>query len=196
MTDPNHHHHSPDLSDAFDKVKSRSKRGFLHKWWLWTKYKFLRLNGTPHSIAVGLSWGTAVSFLPILGVHIALACFLSWRMRGNLIAAVLGTLAGNPWTTPLMFWFDYKFGYWLLEISGHALQAGSASDLVGDPTALLTKALHIYLPMLIGGVLTMVLGYPLFYRLCLPLAKWLKQYQIVRRERGHQRRKARRQKQQ
>ena len=31
-------------------------------------------------------------------------------MRGNLIAATVGTIVGNPWTFPFFFYIDYKIG--------------------------------------------------------------------------------------
>ena len=31
-------------------------------------------------------------------------------MRGNLIAATVGTIIGNPWTFPFIFYLDYKIG--------------------------------------------------------------------------------------
>jgi hypothetical protein len=31
-------------------------------------------------------------------------------MRGNIIAATVGTIIGNPWTFPFFFFLDYKIG--------------------------------------------------------------------------------------
>ena len=31
-------------------------------------------------------------------------------MRGNLVAATVGTIVGNPWTFPFFFYLDYKIG--------------------------------------------------------------------------------------
>ena len=31
-------------------------------------------------------------------------------MRGNIIAATVGTILGNPWTFPFFFYVDYKIG--------------------------------------------------------------------------------------
>ena len=38
-------------------------------------------------------------------------------MRGNLIAATVGTIVGNPWTFPLIFYLDYKIGTTIYYIS-------------------------------------------------------------------------------
>ena len=67
------------------------------------KYKIFRIRDLPESIAIGLAWGAAVSFTPLLGFHI-LICFLgTFLMRGNLLAAAAGTIVGNPWTFPIIY---------------------------------------------------------------------------------------------
>ena len=74
------------------------------------KYKILRLKDLPEPIAVGLAWGAAVSFTPLLGFHIII-CFLgTYIMKGNLLAAAAGTIIGNPWTFPIFFFISYKLG--------------------------------------------------------------------------------------
>ena len=74
------------------------------------KLKIFRIRDFPEAVAVGLAWGAAVSFTPLLGLHIII-CFLgTWLMRGNLIAATVGTIVGNPWTFPFFFYIDYKIG--------------------------------------------------------------------------------------
>ena len=73
-------------------------------------YKVIRIKDFPESVAIGLAWGAAVSFTPILGLHL-IVCYLgTWIMRGNIIAATVGTIIGNPWTFPLFFYMDYKIG--------------------------------------------------------------------------------------
>ena len=67
------------------------------------KLKIFRIRDFPEAVAVGLAWGAAVSFTPLLGLNIII-CFLgTWLMRGNLIAATVGTIIGNPWTFPFFF---------------------------------------------------------------------------------------------
>ena len=74
------------------------------------KYKIFRIRDLPESIAVGLAWGAAVSFTPLLGFHI-LICFLgTFLMRGNLLAAAAGTIVGNPWTFPIIYFLGFKIG--------------------------------------------------------------------------------------
>jgi uncharacterized protein (DUF2062 family) len=61
-------------------------------------------------VAIGMAWGASVSVTPALGLHL-ITCYLgTWIMRGNIIAATVGTILGNPWTFPFFFYVDYKIG--------------------------------------------------------------------------------------
>ena len=51
-------------------------------------------------IAIGFAAGVFVSFTPLFGLHIVLGAALAWLVRGNIVASLIGTLAGNPVTTP------------------------------------------------------------------------------------------------
>lgn len=95
------------------------------KGWLWPAMgwrrlgvylvkRLTRLPGTPHNIACGFACGAAVSFTPFVGLHIALSMLLAWPLRGHMIAAVVGTVVGNPWTFPFIWLATYKVGQILL----------------------------------------------------------------------------------
>ena len=74
------------------------------------KLKVYRIRDFPESVAIGLSWGVAVSFTPLLGFHLIICYLGTWLMRGNLIAATVGTIIGNPWTFPFFFYINYNIG--------------------------------------------------------------------------------------
>lgn len=74
------------------------------------KSKIIEIKDFPESVAIGLSWGVAISFTPLLGLHLIICYFGTWIMRGNIIAATVGTIIGNPWTFPIFFYVDYKIG--------------------------------------------------------------------------------------
>ena len=65
--------------------------------------KIKKLKGTPNSVAIGVACGVAVSFTPFVGAHLVLAMLTAWFLRGNVVAAVLGTAFGNPWTFPFIW---------------------------------------------------------------------------------------------
>ena len=74
------------------------------------KYKLTKIKDFPESVAIGIAWGVAVSFTPLLGFHLIICYLGTWLMKGNLIAATVGTIIGNPWTFPFIFYLDYKVG--------------------------------------------------------------------------------------
>ncbi len=95
------------------------------KGWLWPAMgwrrllvyffkRLTRLTGTPHSIALGVACGAAVSFTPFVGFHIVLSILLAVLLRGHAIAAVVGTVVGNPWTFPFIWLLTYKVGQIIL----------------------------------------------------------------------------------
>lgn len=76
--------------------------------------RLTRLSGTAHTIALGFACGAAISVTPFVGFHIVLAILLACLMRGHVIAAVVGTVVGNPWTFPFIWLATYKVGQILL----------------------------------------------------------------------------------
>ena len=72
--------------------------------------KIYRIRDFPESVAIGLAWGVAVSFTPLLGFHLIICYIGTISMRGNLIAATVGSVIGNPWTFPFFFFAAYKLG--------------------------------------------------------------------------------------
>src|SRR4051794_41561690 len=99
--------------------------------WLWPRAGWRRagryllarikhLPGTPHAIAAGLATGAAVSLTPFLGLHVLLALGLARLTGSNLLAAGLGTLAGNPWALPLIWTATYRLRRPVLRRPPHA----------------------------------------------------------------------------
>jgi hypothetical protein len=65
--------------------------------------KILRQSDTPEKIALGAAIGVAAGILPTFGLGAILALGVSYIVRANKVAAVLGSFIMNPVTTPL-FW--------------------------------------------------------------------------------------------
>lgn len=120
------------------------KRASLYVW-----RRVWRLSGTPHAIALGVAAGAFVSFTPFLGFHVMMALLIAWVLRGNLIAAVFGTMVGNPVSYPPIWFATYDLGNRLLGLSGRPnvnltelLMGGKAFDVI----------LPVMVPMAIGAV--------------------------------------------
>ena len=72
-----------------------------------------RIKGTPQALSLGLATGIAISFTPFIGLHALLAIFISWVIGGSMAAALIGTLFGNPWTFPLIWYFTFEIGQFI-----------------------------------------------------------------------------------
>lgn len=79
-----------------------------------------RMPGSPHNIAAGIAAGAAVSCTPLVGFHFLLGFAIAYLVRGNMLAAAIGTAAGNPWTFPFLWAASYQVGVRLFEGGGAA----------------------------------------------------------------------------
>ena len=94
--------------------------------------RIIRIAATPHSIAAGVAAGVFSSFTPFMGLHILLAIAIAWLVAGNLPAAALGTMAGNPLTFPLIWASTWEVGHKIAPGAQHAPPHMSEAGLLGD----------------------------------------------------------------
>ena len=73
-----------------------------------------RIPDTPHKISLGMSCGIFASFTPLFGLHFLIAGLLSYLLRANVLASLIGTFVGNPITFPIITVFNLKLGEWIL----------------------------------------------------------------------------------
>jgi uncharacterized protein len=141
------------------RQRKRQTRWEQFRLWLWPRVswrrsssyylkRILRLSGTPYAIAMGAAVGAAMSFTPFIGFHIALAAAMSWMLRGNLIAAALGTAVGNPLTLPFIWATTYEVGHFLLRGASREAPSGF-EQLMNRP---FEQILPLIKPMLAGAV--------------------------------------------
>jgi uncharacterized protein (DUF2062 family) len=119
----------------------RSARYFLKR--------TLRLSGSPYAVAMGCAAGAFASFTPFLGLHIVIAMTITWLLRGNLLAAALGTFVGNPLSFPFIWAGTYEVG--------HFIRHGGSSpapDLLTHSSLVKSfdQLLPLVEPMLIGAI--------------------------------------------
>lgn len=72
-----------------------------------------RLPDSPHKVALGFASGAFVTFSPFFGLHFLLAAGLAFVLRGNVLAALIGTFIGNPITFPFIGAISYRLGLFL-----------------------------------------------------------------------------------
>ena len=144
--------------------KRRKPESTLEKWqqfiWPregWTralKYiwqRTIRLNGSAHSIALGLAAGAFVSASPFIGMHLLIAALIAWTFGGNIIASAVGTWAGNPISFPFIWLATFNIGHLML---GTEDKAGDLPELsfglfIDAPISALFP---VILPMAVGGL--------------------------------------------
>ena len=137
-------------------------------------HRLRRLPGTPYRIAAGFASGAAISFTPFIGLHFVLAALLAVAVRGNVVAAAIGTVVGNPWTFPLIWLWTYSLGRWALG-GGHGLKVlpenTSFQHIVDHP-------FEILLPMVVGGIPTAIVAWFVVFW---PLQRTVSEYQKARK---------------
>ncbi len=79
-------------------------------------YRLRRLPDPPAKIARGVACGVFVCFSPFFGFHFMLSAALAWLIRGNILAAMLSTLVGNPLTFPAIAALSIALGEAILRV--------------------------------------------------------------------------------
>ncbi len=112
-------------------------------------YKLIlaRLPDSNYAISSGFACGAMVSFTPLLGFHFVLAVVFAYLIRGNFIAALIGTVVGNPLTFPFIWWLIYKIGTYVTNIKLEKITHEINFDMIVNQTY------EIFFPMLVGGVI-------------------------------------------
>lgn len=77
--------------------------------------RFLRLRGSPHSIALGAATGAAVGIAPTLPLNNVLTLIFTLLLRVNPVAGIIAaTVYSNPLTFVPQYYFSWKIGNFLL----------------------------------------------------------------------------------
>lgn len=163
----------------------------------YVKHRMRRLPDSPERIARGVWAGVFVSFSPLFGLHFVYAIFLARLMKGNILASLMATFVGNPFTFVFIALASLKSGHLILgtdleEGELRALSrkfADAGSDLWHNFIAIFTEAgmdwsglaifsREVFYPYLIGGIIPGVICASVAYYLTVPV---LRAYQHRRR---------------
>ncbi len=165
---------------------------------LYVKHRLRRLPDTPRKISRGILAGVFTTFTPFYGLHFVVAAIVAWILRGNVMAALLGTFFGNPLTYVPIGVVSLNLGHWILGSEPAAAMdenifdkfRGAGEDfiwnawyaLTGTPvdwTATWVFWHDVFWPWLVGGIIPGILTGLAAYTISLPL---IEVYQ--RRRRG------------
>jgi hypothetical protein len=114
---------------------------------------------------------------PLVGLHFLLAALLALILRSSILAAMIGTALGNPWTLPFFWAGTYEVGLW---ITGGSHQNGESVKFVQVFTGMVRSLIHadatlfieqvwpIWMPMMVGSIPIGILAGVVSYFLLLP----------------------------
>ncbi|SDZ55641.1 hypothetical protein SAMN05444004_12127 [Jannaschia faecimaris] len=169
---------------------------------VYVKHRLRRLPDTPRKISRGILVGVFTTFTPLYGLHFFVAAGLAVMVRGNVMAALLGTFFGNPLTYVPIAVVSLNLGHFMLgtELRGEVdenifakffgagkdLMANSWKALTGDPVDWTATAVFwndVFWPWTVGGLVPGLITGIAAYTICLPL---IEAYQKRRRGRLRQ----------
>ena len=77
--------------------------------------RFIRLRGTPSSLAMGAALGAAIGITPTIPLHTVIIVGITLLLRVNTIAALIaGTVVSNPLTFAAQYYLSWKIGDMIL----------------------------------------------------------------------------------
>ena len=158
----------------------------------YVSHRLQRLSDPPHRIARGILAGIFVTFTPFFGFHFILAATVAWIIRGNIIAAMLSTFIGNPFTFFLIGALSIRTGEFILgkkvsiegemgrTLGGKFIYAwrdmqhnivSAFTDAEADWENLSVFYNEVFLPYLLGGIVCGGVAGIVCYYLSLPIIK-------------------------
>jgi uncharacterized protein len=177
-------------------------RGGLIRATRYVLHRMRRLPDPPHRVARGVFAGSLIGFLPLPGLQFLAAWGAARLIRGNVLAALLGTFNTNPLTTPFFAVFAITLGHWITGIKaplsaegvgrafGHAGRdiwiniKAPFTDHVANWDGLIQFWHTIYVPYFVGSLIPGVVLSLIAYYLTIPLVA---AYQKAREAKSHER---------
>jgi uncharacterized protein len=112
--------------------------------------RLVRIQASPHSIAVGCAVGVFAVFTPFLGFQMMIGAVLALALRGSVLASAAGSFVGNPLTYPAIWISTFTVGSFLLGSS-----ASAEISTLTDKTEALSRSIRDASP---DGVASAVQG--------------------------------------
>ena len=74
------------------------------------KEKLTAIKADPRKVSMGYALGIFLASTPFIGVKVFIAIFLTWLLKWNKIAAIIGVFHVNLFTAPLFYGFAFLVG--------------------------------------------------------------------------------------
>ena len=141
--------------------------------------KLINIKDTPKSIAQGATIGVVVSWTPFVGFHLLLATFFAKITKRNVVAAALGTIVGNPWTFPIIWYATLRMGEVILGIDHIHTEVNFTeffkqlyhAVIMLDFKLFIKDILPVFIPMAVGCIPFCVIIWNILPRLIVNLLK-------------------------
>ena len=128
--------------------------------------RLLRLNNSPHEIALGVAIGVFIGILPLYGLHTVLVIIAAILVRSaNKIAIFLGTSISLPPTVPPITWAGYEIGRLILKGKFEPLSWSVFKNITFQ------KICNYYQPLFLGSVILGIVSAAIAYLLVFPAVK-------------------------
>lgn len=125
--------------------------------------RFIRLRGTPHSLALGAAIGAAIAVTPTLPLHTVSIIPVTLLLRASTIAALIaGTVVSNPLTFAAQYYLSWKIGDMILphrltwERLQQVLEMVKEAGFMEGIKILSHMSMDALLVMLTGGIILAV----------------------------------------
>lgn len=156
----------------------------------YVKHRMKRLPDSPERISRGIWAGVFTAFTPFYGLHFLIAALIARLMKGNVLAALMGTFFGNPLTYVPIGVAALQTGHLLLgtgpqedahrSFGGKLADAGADlwlnfqavfTDDTMDWSGIMVFLDQLFYPYLIGGILPGIICASVSYYLAVPLLR-------------------------
>lgn len=154
----------------------------------YVRHRMQRLPDSPERIARGIWCGVFVTFSPFFGLHFIFAAVFARMVKGNILASLMATFIGNPFTFVFIALASLKTGHLILgtELERGELRALSrkfadaGADLWRNFIAIFTPdrmdwsglaifSREVFVPYLIGGIIPGIIVASICYYLAVPV---------------------------
>lgn len=111
--------------------------------------RLMRIQATPHHLALGFAIGVFASVTPLVGLQMVMAGGIAFVMRASLAAAMLGTFFGNPVVWALVWPTSYYLGCLMLGATSGPADMAVATEALTSAADFVWPILK---PMLVGTI--------------------------------------------
>ncbi len=149
------------------------------------RLRLIRLDDTPNRIAFGIANGVVVCFTPLPLLHLFQGLALSFLMRGNILATIVSSWLGNPWTYPFMWAAAWAVGREFFRMIGWAVPDIPTNAGFSELwNMMMSNPVGVMVPWIVGGYLVGVLAWPVVFYAVRPIVTRAQETRVYMRRRA------------